>query len=1276
MWPISLEEEEQMGEDIATCQLDAQSHEGVTCVRAVTGKVETWQCADDEDEDVCCNPSMREALLADCLTRKCPSVESAQLCDDKGYCTAGCKVNCCCAWPTTIKAFLSVWNLGSTLVRFLLNLVTPNIEGSLTPPDEDGSNSTNSTNQTTADKIGEDTKAFATGTTEDVLLLWGCFLLWGLAVSIGLDKIRRRLARLASLTAELTTKQVTALNNAFINSEKSRAGITTQKMKVEDEDSFKVDEYITGKDEEGLGGIQQKLITEVAGVSNFKWMKTNLLCLGMFTILIRGTKDVNVCLLGKTGRLLVVTRKPLYPAKEASIMLSSVGVTYWLVMTLFLVWVRILEFQGVMIRKYGTDEAKANYGSTTESLEGRTFIISLGFSALSWFLILTNLKVKVKDFGNNDVKNYYESNTAVCTQYFRTGERGMPFMSPQRNGGLRMFFELYPVKELWSQLGKGYKFLQCLEPIIKLPSEVSSTNGMPPAGTGEPDNVDDRAAYLTKLLALLNTFLSIAGIIVFGINLFNLITNMSKCPLAATMKDCVEGERCVVVGKSPWFSWWLVSEGYFDRGSVQIEVQSSAASIDEIGRWINSETVGQTKRMIVDAAKTVCAQWDRDLFIASNATYYGLVTHLLGQDHAYRFLQSSDKPENRIVWNADTLNCDQCIKNVAYYYFSDYENLLEIISICGLVTAGYVGSVIAGYLTNTTKDIPMIDLQFAQEPGIAASFKVEQVEVECLAMTAATFFYRYQDTGLPENLARTEKELRNSQASDQVLGGAEQAAKERAAQADPWEWDTTSATWDDYMLYLPDKPFTLRVSRKLLGLLEGEEVVAGWTVPVLLSKEDKFFMAVSSAIFVLGPAIFGFFRSKTCLVELLVGLWIEYTLYTAFIKWRRPQSGILITTRRIFQLTKTPRYMTFAGKTEPLIKVDVLLHNCQISYGALQMETFVPATRRLLARIMGWPVTRQGQVIAQGACGIFKLWRRRGDTYQMMKHVSRISSAKPQSSVDPRLGASFMLQEKVEGVSEPKDPPCSCCCCPFTPAPVGIGEPGQKLVDRYLKRKKGEKDVYGRVLAVRPTTCKDLCCGRGCFRCACECCPCCMLDEMSTEFMITTHRLLVEQRVAHRYGRRCSACCRKTPNLRTTFLSHDQADAYVIETPLRNVSMSKLASDFSLKILQKYTREYQQGLMLHQKPYQVFGRATPKPELWVGHLNAIFDSVTQKPEEVEDSGSDVDTEEEEFLDLQYAGEFLDGVAEEAEEAFGEAVAGAADAVQHAAADVKEEWGNR
>ncbi|CAL1155773.1 unnamed protein product, partial [Cladocopium goreaui] len=103
---------------------------------------------------------------------------------------------------------------------------------------------------------------------------------------------------------------------------------------------------------------------------------------------------------------------------------------------------------------------------------------------------------------------------------------------------------------------------------------------------------------------------------------------------------------------------------------------------------------------------------------------------------------------------------------------------------------------------------------------------------------------------------------------------------------------------------------------------------------------------------------------------------------------------------------------------------------------------------------------------------------------------------------------------------------------------------------------------------------------------------------------VSSHRILVEQRAAQRYCR-ATAFLRKVPSIRVTFLAHNQAAAYVNLMPVKTLNRKKIQQDFTVKLLQKGAREYQQGLMLHQKPYVIaMKKDLPiKTKVWVPHIN-------------------------------------------------------------------------
>ena len=84
-----------------------------------------------------------------------------------------------------------------------------------------------------------------------------------------------------------------------------------------------------------------------------------------------------------------------------------------------------------------------------------------------------------------------------------------------------------------------------------------------------------------------------------------------------------------------------------------------------------------------------------------------------------------------------------------------------------------------------------------------------------------------------------------------------------------------------------------------------------------------------------------------------------------FIIQRRPQAGFVLTTRRIYQISRLPSYRDIFGMSEPLISLDVIVHDGNISLSVMQMESFVPLSRRCYLRLMRFPVFRRGGVLCE-----------------------------------------------------------------------------------------------------------------------------------------------------------------------------------------------------------------------------------------------------------------------------------------------------------------------
>merc|ERR1719356_191110 len=109
------------------------------------------------------------------------------------------------------------------------------------------------------------------------------------------------------------------------------------------------------------------------------------------------------------------------------------------------------------------------------------------------------------------------------------------------------------------------------------------------------------------------------------------------------------------------------------------------------------------------------------------------------------------------------------------------------------------------------------------------------------------------------------------------------------------------------------------------------------------------------------------------------------------------------------------------------------------------------------------PFFRKGEVLCQGEQGIFKVFRTMGETAYLSRMLSRISMTQKSDSLPKELGDSLREKERATATAENmklemSDPVCSCCCCPFTPAPTGRN--AAALIDRYVMPKKGEVDIY------------------------------------------------------------------------------------------------------------------------------------------------------------------------------------------------------------------------
>mmetsp|Transcript_92226 Transcript_92226/g.247329 ORF Transcript_92226/g.247329 Transcript_92226/m.247329 type:complete len:958 (+) Transcript_92226:1-2874(+) len=859
-------------------------------------------------------------------------------------------------------------------------------------------------------------------------------------------------------------------------------------------------------------------------------------------------------------------------------------------------------------------------------LVGKVHFFTALFIAIAWCCWWALLKTRIRPWGYNDERNFYESGEASVAQYFRTGIRGaIPCMSKRRRvGGMRLFFGPYPEKSIFNHLGSNFDTFRNVEPMLVLPSEIG---GAYPA-SGNPTksrSAEDQAQLAQLVLGLLNAFLGILGLALFGISIYNLATCVQSCPVGSAIRPCVQGMDCTAVSRAPWFQRYLLAKNLRSHDQIVRDSVMASVSISTIGLWLDTASIDQTTNLILNISQTACARRHDELFNDPNVTLNSPNANPVAVMDAKNYLDAYKKYKYDVKWDPELETCQDCVSAFALQYFTGFENVIGLLEIFLLFLTVYASIAVYNMLNHKLQNCPMIDVPFQSDPGSANDIDVGRIEKACLNMIGYAFSARYKHAGVPEHVKKLENETR-------TLAKSQDTAK----LPDPWRYDTESKSWEEYTLSPKINARMMIVNKELLGIISTgdspEEVVAAWSEAPRLTTTQKFIIFGGLIFFGFFPTAWAAYNKKVqCFAESVVVTAIHYWFCDYFILRRRPQAGFILTSRRLFQVTKRPAYRDIFGRVEPLIKMDVLVHDSGLTYSSMTMEAYVPAWRRWMAWILRMQFFRQGQVIVQGSRGIFKLWRVIGDTRETFEHLSRIHFMQKIVGLNAHEGQEKMRAEKEQGQDELPDPTCSCCCCPYTPPPVAMK--GDNLLDRYAYRFKGEKNVYTRKLAIRPSTCGELCCGRGC-NIECSCCCCCQLDELLTELTMSTHRVIVEQRAVQRYCR-FFACCRTTPNLRVTMLAHIKASAYLRDQPSQAWGLQKLRMDLQIKLLNKGAREYPAGLMLNQKPYLILSKKNLPivDKLWVENICYFYDLITQRVDfESDDEG---DSEEENSADESY-----------------------------------------
>lgn len=1106
-------------------------------------------------------------------------------------CSKKCEMNCCCFFPWVCRVALNfvrnIINISVTMLSFLLSLEIGIASNQYGESKDDTPVDANAVKKYAVDVFLE-------------LIAWG----FGVpSVALLLTLLHQRASSMLK-SRRMAGKPRT---DAMTEEQKKKMQADPQTRAV-----MELQNNASAKETERLGGVQDIITTKVSGMAQGQWLYSQFMSLGLFYFTMELPVTTSICVLGRSGRVLVLSKKPLMPVLEAAQMFRGIGLCIMMITELLVCWFRSIERSMLLAAKSKDPEvraAAANAGGLNKAIVGKVWLFIIAAIFVQWIFFFLVSKKRLRSWGINDERNYYESKQACVAQYFRAGVRPLiPCLKRRKIGGMRMFFGPYPEAQIFGHLGKDFPTLKKLEPLLVLPRENES-NGYPDPGNGQPESGDKSAEMAQAFLGFLNLILGSLGLFIFGAHIYNLFQNVQSCPVREHVYPCLHRDNCRPLSQSSWFSTALQKRNLLSPEEIAKNRMMDPVSINTIGIWLRKSTVEETKNSIRQLAQESCWLRYADLVSVPNITKNSPNADTLARFNAQNYLKLIEG--QNITWDHKMLTCKNCRSFTLKQYLTNFENLIEVIEVLILGATCYINAVVYRLMTNKLTNCPMVDLTFESQPGIADDIDVVQLERQCLAMIGNTFFFRYHYADVPHHIQKLEQALQKMQ-----------IIKQTEKENDPWKMDRQAHDWNEYNLVDKINPRLVIVNRSLLGVLEGEEVVSAWSEAPRFSGNELFYI-FGGLFFVTLPPLVATVLGKNmmCMIDTAIALPMHIFLIDYFILRRRPQAVFVLTSRRLFQVTRQPAFRDILGMTEPLLKLDVMIHNSAVSYASMTTEAYVPLWRRVLGQIkmFNLPVYRMGQVVVQSSHGIFRLRRDRGDTREVFHSLSKTSYLPPAPTLQPELGREFMATERKHREDKPQDPFGSCICCPNTPKPPATK--GLTLLDRYCSRMDTEKDVYGRMLSMRPASCLELFCGRGC-NCECSCCCCCQLDECLSDLIVTTHRTLIEQRAAQRY---CGWCtCRKTPNIRVTFLGHNQAGAYLCDKPATAWGLWKLRKDLTIKLLPDMSREYPAGLMLHQKPYAIVTHQDAnKDQKWMSHISSIYDIVTQeKAEFAENSAAD------------------------------------------------------
>lgn len=685
--------------------------------------------------------------------------------------------------------------------------------------------------------------------------------------------------------------------------------------------------------------------------------------------------------------------------------------------------------------------------------------------------------------------------------------------------------------------------------------------------------------------------------------MLNLMQNIDLCPNTKTINSCVREQDCTRFVQSGWFQMYIERSGQVTTDMVAEAALTGNVKLAQVGLWVGVKTMAEAEEAAVAIADRACLDRRDELIDGPLADTKPKSADTLSSFNAANYLAMRSTLGIDISWDNVNLRCNMCTEATMAHYFSNMENSAEVLEVLILCVTCYISAMLIKLANKEETNSPIGDLSFESDPTSGNDMNVDKIEKAALGIMSEIFFHRYAGGNVPDQVKRVEQKIRY----------ATEQGMDTKNFADPFKVDNSAQTWNNYSITDIDNARMFIVNRDLLGILEGEEIISAWSETPRLTIWQKIVLFGGFFFFFVCPISFGAAAGQLkCMVEGFVAGFTHLFLFYYFVLQRRVQAGIVLTTRRVFQISRTPAYRDLFGKVEPLLKLDVLVHNSSVFYLSGTFESLVPLHRTIMARCCNWPVFRSGCVTVQSYEGVIRLWRDRGDARETIEAWSKCGYAEPCDQLNANTGRIMMEKEKLLNEHTPKDPcmPLILCCCPTTPAPP-FAHPD--LIKRYCMRYDKEADIYGRMLSMRAASCLDIFCGKGCCRCACELCPCCMVDESICDFMVTSHRTLVEQRVSMRYCR-CCICARPAPNIRVTFLSNFRASSYVMEKSSAAQGINLVRQDMTVKLLPENARTFPSGLMLRQQPYKFVNSRTVNSDemLWTKHMSQIYDAMTER----------------------------------------------------------------